>query len=93
MDVIADRLSRVAALRPHSRIPDLLPGTGVLSNSEKLVQLIEGESRINRLGGHIRRQLLEFGDSEFLEFVGSGRGQQILKANGYQPLKVAGTHH
>ncbi len=58
MDVIADRLSRVAALRPRSRMPELLPGTGGLSNSEKLVQLVEGESRVNRLGGHIRVQRL-----------------------------------
>jgi len=58
MDANEDRLSRIAALRPRSRVP-LLPGSGPTSSSEKLVELLEGESRTNRLGGHIRvRRLL-----------------------------------
>ncbi len=56
MDVTEDRLSRVAALRPRSKMRDLQPGAGASSNSERLVQLLGGESRINGLGGHIRVQ-------------------------------------
>jgi uncharacterized protein len=49
---LADRLSRVAALRP-ARISDL-SGIAPCSNSEQLIQLVDGESLANRLGGHIR---------------------------------------
>ncbi len=78
MDLIADRLSRVAALRPRSRMPGLPPDTGALSNSEKLIQLIAGESRVNRLGGHIRVQRLlahpraEEMDSRALRLIAPG---------------------
>jgi uncharacterized protein YprB with RNaseH-like and TPR domain len=54
MDVISDRLSRISALRPNHRDPKHTSRSGSTSNSEELVRLIDGESRINRLGGHIR---------------------------------------
>jgi uncharacterized protein len=52
MDSIVDKLSHIAALRPRSRIPDR--SSGAASNSEKLLQLLEGENRVNQLGSHIR---------------------------------------
>jgi uncharacterized protein YprB with RNaseH-like and TPR domain len=54
MDVLSDRLSRISALRPNHRDPKHTSRSGSTSNSEELVRLIDGESRINRLGGHIR---------------------------------------
>jgi uncharacterized protein len=54
MDTIADKLSHIAALRPRSRILDRSAGMGAASNSEKLLQLLEGENRVNQLGSHIR---------------------------------------
>jgi uncharacterized protein len=55
MDAIEDKLSRITALRPRSRIQNL-PNAGTKANSERLIRLLEGESRTNRLGGHIRVQ-------------------------------------
>jgi hypothetical protein len=53
MDSMADKLSRLSALRPR-------PGGGVFrpdatspAGSEKLMQLLGAESRVNRLGSHI----------------------------------------
>jgi uncharacterized protein len=54
MDTIDSKLSHIAALLPRSRILDRSAGIGAASNSEKLLQLLEGENRINRLGSHIR---------------------------------------
>jgi len=54
MDALADRLSRIAALRPRSRTPSIDLGSGGNSNSETLLQLLEGESRVTRLGSHVR---------------------------------------
>lgn len=48
-----DRLSRIAALRPRARTPGLQPSADANSNSEQLMQLLGGESRTNRLGGHV----------------------------------------
>jgi uncharacterized protein YprB with RNaseH-like and TPR domain len=56
MDAIADRLSRIAALRPRAGMPGLLPGAGTSSAAKGLVWLLGGEDRINRLGGHVRVQ-------------------------------------
>lgn len=68
MDSIAAKLSHIAALRPRSRIPDHFAGTGTASNSEKLLQLLEGENRVNRLGSHIRvRRRLDGPAAEPLE--------------------------
>jgi uncharacterized protein YprB with RNaseH-like and TPR domain len=53
MNSIAHKLSRVAALRPRSPMPDL-PDSGLAANSEKLIQLLGGEIQTNRLGSHIR---------------------------------------
>jgi uncharacterized protein YprB with RNaseH-like and TPR domain len=51
MNPLADRLSRVAALRPAraSNLP-AVPS----SNSEHLMRLLNAEAAFNRLGGHIR---------------------------------------
>jgi len=38
-------------------MPDPQTGAGTAANSERLVQLLGGESRVNRLGGHVRVQL------------------------------------
>jgi len=56
-----DRLSRIAALRPRARTPGLQPSCDANSNSEQLMQLLGGESRINCHGGHIlvRRQFAQ----------------------------------
>src|SRR5512139_2407628 len=53
MSIFEDRLSRVAALRPKPGMPASRPVAGASSNSEHLMQLLGGESRANRLGGHI----------------------------------------
>lgn len=55
MVAIGDKLSRIAALRPRPGKQNF-PGTGFAANSEKLVCLLEGECRTNRLGKHIRVQ-------------------------------------
>jgi uncharacterized protein len=54
MDSITDKLSHIAALRPRSR--PLAPSLETTSSSERLMQLLEGENRVNRLGSHIRVQ-------------------------------------
>jgi uncharacterized protein len=54
MDSIKDKLSHLAALRPRSRTA--VHPSETASNSEKLIQLLEGENRVNRLGSHIRVQ-------------------------------------
>jgi uncharacterized protein len=56
MDALADKLSRLAALRPRSHASNVVPEPGGTSNSEKLLQLLDGESRVNRLGSHIQVQ-------------------------------------
>jgi uncharacterized protein YprB with RNaseH-like and TPR domain len=48
MNAIADKLSRVAALRPNART--LAPS---ISKSDQLIQQMGGEKRINDLGSHI----------------------------------------
>jgi uncharacterized protein YprB with RNaseH-like and TPR domain len=53
MNPIADKLSRVAALRP-ARASGLPAARS--SNSEQLIRLVDGESMFNRCGGHIRVQ-------------------------------------
>jgi uncharacterized protein len=52
MDSITGKLSHIAALKPRPRILDRSSETA--SNSEKLLQLLDGENRVNRLGSHIR---------------------------------------
>jgi uncharacterized protein len=62
MNSVDDRLSRVSALRPRlSSNSELNPENRASSNSEKLIQLLDGACRFNRLGSHmlVRRQLLE----------------------------------
>jgi uncharacterized protein len=54
MNAFEDRLSRVAALRPRNGMPALQSAAGTSSNSERLIQLLGGESHTNRFGGHIR---------------------------------------
>jgi uncharacterized protein len=56
MGVLEDRLSRVAALRPRAAMPGSQRAAGANSNSEQLIQMLGGESRTNRFGGHIRVQ-------------------------------------
>jgi uncharacterized protein YprB with RNaseH-like and TPR domain len=51
MNPLADKLSRVAALRPV-RASDL--PTARASNSEPLIRLVKAEIMSNRLGGHVR---------------------------------------
>jgi uncharacterized protein len=53
MDSIADKLTHIAGLRPCSRIPNPSARMGTAANSEKLLQQLEGENRVNRLGSHI----------------------------------------
>lgn len=53
MTSIAERLSRVAALRPV-RAAENPAGPSKFSNSEALMALLGGEFVSNRLGGHIR---------------------------------------
>jgi uncharacterized protein len=55
MDRIEDKLSRVSALRPRSRVPSI-QSSGVAANSEELLRMLEGEDRLNRLGKCIRVQ-------------------------------------
>jgi uncharacterized protein YprB with RNaseH-like and TPR domain len=52
MDSLADRLSRVSALRPRAPLPGIGPRPGASSNSERLAQLLGGENRVNRFGCH-----------------------------------------
>jgi uncharacterized protein len=56
MDSIADRLSRVSALHPTSRVP-----VSASSQAVRLLQLLGGEKRTNILGCHsvVRRQFSE----------------------------------
>ena len=54
MNAFEDRLWRVAALRPRARVPVPPPEGEASSNSEQLIQMVGGESRTNRFGGHIR---------------------------------------
>jgi uncharacterized protein len=56
MDGFEERLSRVAALRPRNRMAGNRQPAGDVSNAGELVKLLGGESRANRLGGHIRVQ-------------------------------------
>ena len=56
MDSLADKLSRVAALRPRSPVARSLSDSGTVPNSEKLIRLLQGESRVNRMGSHVRVQ-------------------------------------
>ncbi len=51
MTSITDRLSRISALRPV-RLPDSKPVSP--HNSEKLIQLLDAENVLNRLGSHMR---------------------------------------
>jgi uncharacterized protein len=54
MDSIAERLSRVSALRPRVPVnPALLQNSRTASNSELLIRQLDGECRVNRLGSHI----------------------------------------
>jgi len=50
---LSERLSRVAALRP-AQISSIRAGAARPLNSEQLIRLLDGESILNRLGGHIR---------------------------------------
>jgi uncharacterized protein len=54
MTSLADRLSRVAALRPI-RAADSMPIRA--QNSEQLMRLLEAETVFNRLGAHMRLQV------------------------------------
>ncbi len=54
MNDFADRLSRVAALRPRAGMPAPRPAADVPSNAEQLTHLLGGECGVNRFGGHIR---------------------------------------
>jgi uncharacterized protein YprB with RNaseH-like and TPR domain len=54
MGVVSDKLSRISALQPNQRLSKPAPGYAAAANSEKLIRLIEGECRANRLGSHIR---------------------------------------
>ena len=53
MNAFEDRLSRVAALRPRARMPALPSVPETSSNSERLIQLLGGESHTNSFGSHI----------------------------------------
>ncbi|MGD0102304.1 MAG: hypothetical protein ABSC60_18385, partial [Acidobacteriota bacterium] len=50
---LSERLSRVAALRP-AQVSSIRAGAARPLNSEQLIRLLDGESILNRLGGHIR---------------------------------------
>jgi uncharacterized protein YprB with RNaseH-like and TPR domain len=54
MGIFKDRLSQVAALRPRTATPVRESVAETASNSQRLTQLLGGESRSNRLGDHIR---------------------------------------
>jgi hypothetical protein len=56
MDALESKLSHIAALRPRSPIAGSGSGRANASGSEKLLQLLAGESRINRRGSHVRVQ-------------------------------------
>lgn len=51
MDTTLDRLSRISALKPRDRV--FRPGGAASLQSERLVELLEGERRINGFGSHI----------------------------------------
>jgi uncharacterized protein YprB with RNaseH-like and TPR domain len=53
MNAFEDRLSRVSALRPRARMPALQSVPEISSNSERLIQLLGGESHTNRFGNHV----------------------------------------
>jgi len=53
MDTFADRLSRVAALRPDARTLKQRQVAEASANSERLLQLLGGETCFNRLGTHM----------------------------------------
>jgi uncharacterized protein len=61
MDSLADKLSRVSALRPRSR-----PLASALPQADRLLQQLQGEERTNSLGRHIvvRRSYPEIRASE-----------------------------
>lgn len=54
MNPLAERLSRVAALRPRPGTNNGRPTPAASSNSERLLLLLGGENRINRGGAHLR---------------------------------------
>jgi uncharacterized protein YprB with RNaseH-like and TPR domain len=87
MDSFEEKLSRVAALRPRSRVPGLSTDARIASNSEQLIQLVEGESRVNRLGAHIhvRRR---FPQPRVREM--SSRALQLLASGPVDPLCDSG---
>ncbi len=53
MESIREKLSRVTALRPDFPLADLKPERRLPAGSERLVQLLGGESRANRMGNHV----------------------------------------
>jgi len=56
MDRFEERLAKVAALRPRTRLPRDRQIAGGDSNSEQLMKLLGGEIRANRFGKHVRVQ-------------------------------------
>ena len=54
MGGISDKLSQISALRPSQKLSRPPQSFAAAHNSERLVRLIAGEFRNNRLGGHIR---------------------------------------
>ena len=52
MSLDADKLSRIAALRPNSLSIRRTPDAAGTSNWERLIQLLDGEVRSNRFGSH-----------------------------------------
>ena len=57
---LADRLSTVAALRP-ARVSTVRPGVARPLNSDQLIRVLDGESLLNRFGGHVcvRRRFIQ----------------------------------
>lgn len=54
MNALAERLSRVSALRPRPGDDNRRPMPGASSHSEQLLLLLGGENRVNRYGAHLR---------------------------------------